>query len=47
MVTGQDTLDYSNHTFWPNLLYAVAFLHTVVQVKKPSFYANIYTNIFL
>ena len=38
MVTGQDTLDYSNHTFWPNLLYAVAFLHTVVQVQKPSFY---------
>ena len=30
----QDTLDYSNHAFWPNLLYAVAFLHTVVQVLK-------------
>lgn len=30
----QDTLDYSNHPSWPMLLYAVAFLHTVVQVKQ-------------
>ena len=30
----QDTLDYSNHPAWPNLLYAVAFLHTVVQERK-------------
>ena len=29
----QDTLDYSNHPSWPMLLYAVAFLHTVVQVN--------------
>lgn len=29
----QDTLDYSNHSAWPMLLYSVAFLHTVVQVK--------------
>ena len=29
----QDTLDYSNHPSWPSLLYSVAFLHTVVQVK--------------
>ena len=36
---GQDTLDYSNHTFWPNLLYAVAFLHTVVQVEKSCIFA--------
>ena len=29
----QDTLDYSNHPSWPMLLYSVAFLHTVVQVR--------------
>ena len=29
----QDTLDYSNHPSWPSLLYSVAFLHTVVQVR--------------
>ena len=29
----QDTLDYSNHPAWPLLLYSVAFLHTVVQVR--------------
>ena len=29
----QDTLDYSNHPAWPMLLYSVAFLHTVVQVR--------------
>jgi dynein heavy chain len=28
----QDTLDYSNHPAWPTMLYAVAFLHTIVQV---------------
>ena len=32
----QDTLDYSNHPSWPSLLYSVAFLHTVVQVKYIS-----------
>ena len=30
----QDTIDYSNHPTWPNLLYAVAFLHNVVQERK-------------
>ena len=30
----QDTLDYSNHPSWPSLLYSVAFLHTVVQVRN-------------
>ena len=30
----QDTIDYSNHPAWPNLLYAVAFLHNVVQERK-------------
>ena len=33
----QDTLDYSNHPSWPMLLYAVAFLHTVVQVNILAF----------
>ena len=27
----QDTIDYSNHPTWPSLLFAVAFLHNVVQ----------------
>ena len=30
----QDTLDYSNHFAWPPLLYAVAFLHTVLQERR-------------
>ena len=30
----QDTIDYSNHPAWPNLLYGVAFLHNVVQERK-------------
>ena len=30
----QDTLDYSNHPTWPNLLYGVAFLHNSVQERK-------------
>ncbi len=30
----QDTLDYSNHAAWPMLLFSVAFLHTVVQVRS-------------
>ena len=30
----QDTLDYSNHSAWPTMLYAVAFLHTVVQERR-------------
>ena len=30
----QDTLDYSNHPTWPTLLYATAFLHSVVQERK-------------
>ena len=32
----QDTLDYSNHPSWPSLLYSVAFLHSVVQVRMWS-----------
>ena len=32
----QDTLDYSNHAAWPMLLFSVAFLHTVVQVRKSA-----------
>ena len=30
----QDTIDYSNHPAWSHLLYAVAFLHNVVQERK-------------
>ena len=30
----QDTIDYSNHPTWPSLLFAVAFLHNVVQERK-------------
>ena len=30
----QDTLDYSNHSTWPTMLYSVAFLHTVVQERR-------------
>ena len=30
----QDTLDYSNHPAWPTMLYAVAFLHTIVQERR-------------
>ena len=37
----QDTLDYSNHPSWPSLLYSVAFLHTVVQVRLLVYYAII------
>ena len=37
----QDTLDYSNHPSWPSLLYSVAFLHTVVQVRFLVYYAII------
>ncbi|XP_073975032.1 dynein axonemal heavy chain 1 [Rhodnius prolixus] len=30
----QDTLDYSAQAQWPPLLYAVAFLHTIVQERR-------------
>ena len=30
----QDTLDYSNHNSWPCMLFAVAFLHTVVLERR-------------
>ena len=30
----QDNLDYSNHPAWPTMLYAVAFLHTIVQERR-------------
>ena len=30
----QDMLDYSNHAAWPTMLYAVAFLHTIVQERR-------------
>ena len=48
----QDTLDYSNHPSWPSLLYSVAFLHTVVQVRyifkglKPIYYSRIRAKIW-
>lgn len=30
----QDMLDYSGQPQWPILLYAVAFLHTIVQERR-------------
>jgi len=30
----QDTLDYSNNSTWPALLYGVAFLHAVLQERR-------------